>query len=253
MKLIFKILPLLILWLSVATVVSTQIVPINIVVTDPKPRLTVRIDGVTATPYDSLVKVPVYIFYPHDSIAGLELSLRIPRNEYVQFNISAVGEDNLLMAADTAGGIMSGWEWVQVTSSDNSHYDLKISGMCDWPDQVRTPPRPPADSGLLVNLYFTINRSMRLLTDTSIVIDLRPERTGFSDPAGHSIGVVTEIRQECVKYKGDSCIAWKNNRVGYLDTNIVRLIDGQIDLIDSLMIETKPEIDSLEGKVNSLD
>jgi len=107
------------------------------------PRITVRIAGVKLTAADTLVDVPVYISHPKDTLAGVEIHFKIAENPMLSFASTTTGKDGFWGAVDTAGGMLSGWEWVGVNSLDTSIYDLKVAGMADWPDQKIAPPAMP--------------------------------------------------------------------------------------------------------------
>jgi hypothetical protein len=199
-------------------------------------RIVLTVDNVIALRDDTLVTVPVYISHPGDSIAGMELYFKIDPNRNFTFAMDDIRLDGLWMAADTSGTIMSGWEWMGITSLEDGLFDLKVSGMADWPNKKVTPPAPPGEGDLLVKLLFRFDGYFPIADDSVFTIKVIPEKSGFSDPKGYSIGVVTKIERVCREYQGDSCLSWKRIRTGYLDTAIVKFNDGSITVVDSLGI-----------------
>lgn len=196
-------------------------------------RVTLTVGSVTASTRDDLVTIPVMLSNPVDSIAGVEFQLKMEPNYYAVFPWDEVqGEKNL--AGDTAGTLMSGWEWFNVSSLDKTEFDLKVAGMADWPNEKRHRPLGPQGGGVAAFIRVRLNRSTSIPDGTVIPIRLVPEKTGFSDPTGNSIGITTEIVRKCREFRGDSCLAWKAVRVARLDTVAVRLIDGGITLSDTL-------------------
>jgi hypothetical protein len=193
-------------------------------------RLSIRVADVTASPDDSLVAVPVYISFPEDSLAGVGIYFGIDRNRNLTFASDDIRPDGLMMAVDTAGSIMSGWEMVQVGTPDNSMYSIKLIGQAFWINQGKTRPPAPRDSALLTTLYFRLENPRSLLPGQKFDIRIDPEQTSFSDPIGNSIGVVTTHERRCVQYAGDSCISWKIARVGRLDTTLIGFQDGSITI-----------------------
>jgi hypothetical protein len=195
---------------------------------DSSYRVKVSVADITAADTDSLIAVPVYISFPKDTLAGVEMLFRIAENSQVYFASDDVREDGILVAVDTAGTIMSGWEWIGVGSIDNTAFDLKIAGMADWPDQTLTPPAYPTDSALLTTLYFRRDLLYPVEKDIHLDINIDTSRTGFSDPTGNSIGIGVSYKQVCKTYDGDSCVAWSTVPVPQFDTTAVRLKMGTI-------------------------
>ena len=106
--------------------------------------------------------------------------------------------------------------------------------MADWPDKIETPPAQPAENDLLVNLKLRQDVEVPLGNDTVFSLVFDAKGSGFSDPKGNSIGVITTIEKECQEYAGDSCLVWKRVRRGYLDTAIVSFKPGSVTIIDTL-------------------
>lgn len=197
-------------------------------------RLVINVDQVTAPLEEKLVTVPVWLSHPSDTIAGVDLYVRIPENNRILFTYNEVDQNGLWPVIDTAGTMISGWEWIGISSKEGSNFDLKISALADWPDKTETFPAMPAEKDLLVKLILRQQIDYPLAIDSIFLIMIDTKGSGFSDPHGNSIGVVTTVERECQEYHGDSCLVWKNVRRGYLDTNVVRFSNGSVTIIDTL-------------------
>lgn len=194
-------------------------------------RLTLKVDDVTAKSGDTLIAVPVYISYPRDTLAGIEIHMRIAENRKVHFATDQTGPDGLLVAADTAGSMISGWEWIGVNSLDSNVYDVRVVALADWPNQTITPPAQPAKNKRLVTLYLRNDTKVPMEKDPlKLDITINTEKTSFADPRGGTIGMVTTVERVCSRYVGDSCVAWKHMKVGKLDTAVVNFSGGSITL-----------------------
>ncbi len=198
------------------------------------PRLTIKIADVKATTDDSLITVPIYISHPLDTLAGIELYLKLEKNNHLTFALDDVNEEGDWLAVDTCGTTISGWEWLGINSLEEGFFDLKISAMADWPNQKMTPPAAPATDEILVKIRLRYDDYLPLMQDTAFSIATEISGTGFSDPRGNSIGVVTRFEKVCQEFLGDSCLVWKNVRRGYLDTTIVRMEAGSAAIKDTL-------------------
>lgn len=198
------------------------------------PRVRVWMTPQQVSPYDTLVRVPVFLANPVDTIAGIELNLEIESNPFIEFALDDFNEDGLENALDTAGTLIGSWEWVGLNYTETDYSRMKVAAMADWPDGERTLPLPPQDSVLLMYLVFHNDHLYPLTGTVDVDISIQPEHTGFSDNMGRTIGVVTTIEKECEQFVADSCVSWKKKRVGRLDTTVVRMEDGVISIVDSL-------------------
>ena len=194
-------------------------------------RLTLKVDDVTAKSSDTLIAVPVYISHPRDTLAGIEIHMRIEPNPNVHFATDQTGPDGLLVAADTAGSMISGWEWIGVNSIDSNVYDVRVVALADWPNQTITPPAGPSDKERLVTLYLRNNPAVPLEKDPlKLNIAIHGDKTSFADPRGGTVGMVTSVEKVCARYVGDSCAAWKSMKVGRLDTLQVNFSGGSVTI-----------------------
>lgn len=202
-------------------------------------RITVNVADVSVTTEDSIAIVPVYLTNTIDSLAGIELYFKIENNRVLNFASDEVGASGMSGAVDTAGSLLSGWEWIGISSLENSLFDLKIAGMADWPDGSVQPPMIPQKNGILVYLRLRIDREFTRLSGGRHEIRIIREKSGFSDKVGNSIGVITKIEKQCQEMAGDSCLKWSTVRVGIRDTIAVKLINGSVTIIDESILEEK--------------
>ncbi|MCK5127712.1 MAG: hypothetical protein KAR42_15750 [candidate division Zixibacteria bacterium] len=197
-------------------------------------RVRVWLGEVSVGPHDSVAVIPVYMSNPYDTIAGIELNVIIDDNRNLFFALDDIKEDGLEHSVDTAGTMISGWEWIGVNSLKGEYHQMKVAGMADWPGGKSTLPLMPQDSGLLLKLVLRVESILAFDPTQTITVKLGGENTGLSDYKGNTIGVVTTMEKVCVKTVGDSCVSWKDKRIGRLDENIVRFESGFITINDSV-------------------
>ncbi len=193
-------------------------------------RLTLKIDDVTVSADDSIVAVPVYLSHPKDTLAGVEVHFRIKENPNIYFASAENGPDGLPLAADTAGSMLSGWEWIGITSLDSNVYDVRTVSLADWPNEVMTPPAIPADKELLMTLYLRMDKAHPVDETVTYEITVNSKKTSFADPTGSTIGMAKTMQKYCAQYVGDSCVSWRQKPVAGLDTTIASYQNGSITI-----------------------
>jgi hypothetical protein len=193
-------------------------------------QITLRVGSATIAPRDTNLVIPVYISNPVEALAGVEFLLKLDQNHYVEFD----SDGDPKRAIDTAGTLVSGWAWVGISSIEKTPYDIKFAGMINWPGGKKTPPLAPQEKGVMAKLHLRVKGNGLIPNGEKVGIHIIAERTGFSDPVGNSIGIVTQTVKKCREFKGDSCISWRMVKVATLDTNAVKLMDGMIMFSDSL-------------------
>lgn len=198
------------------------------------PRIELRVGQVRLRAGDSLAIVPVFLSNPYDAVAGMELYFSIKENDRAYFAVDDFWPDGTMMAADTAGTLLSGWEWVGLNNPGGSWHELKIAAMADWPGEKVSPAIQPQPGDTLVKLLIRIDQDDRLSADTTIDIRVMGATSSFADAVGNTIGITPALDSICEKYVADSCYAWKVRRVASRDTNVVKYFDGSISIIDSL-------------------
>lgn len=198
-------------------------------------HVTMTVGNVTIPAQDTNLVVPVYFTNAVDRIAGVEFQVKLDPSHYVEF-ITNSGTD---LAVDTAETLVSGWEWVGISSIEKTPFDIKFAGLADWPGGNINPPLAPQADGILVKLRIRVKSPTLIPAGEKIGIHIVPDKTGFSDPIGNSIGVKTEMVRKCQEFRGDSCVSWRMVKIATLDTVAVRLIDGSITFSDSLKAGVK--------------
>lgn len=195
-------------------------------------RISVTVADVSLTTADSMAIVPVYLTNTLDNLAGIELYFKIDENRILSFASDEVDSTGMSGALDTAGTLLSGWEWIGISSLENGLFDLKIAAMADWPNGTFQPPCLPQDGGVLGYLRLRINREQTKLSGGRIAIKIIRSGCGFSDPVGNSIGVTTKMEKQCQEMVGDSCLKWATVRVGFRDPAMIKLCGGSVTIID---------------------
>lgn len=211
----------------------------SIAMAGESPRISIKVGDVSVSTDDSIAIVPVYMTNTKDSLAGIELYFKIENNRVINFASDEVGAGGISGAVDTAGTLLSGWEWIGVSSLENSLFDLKIAGMADWPGGAVRPPCFPQENGILGYLRFRIDRQFTRLSGGHFTIRIIRGESGFSDKVGNSIGITTTIEKQCLEMVGDSCLKWGTARVGVRDTVAIRLTNGSVTIIDESILEEK--------------
>ncbi len=188
-----------------------------------QPRVKLWIPDVTVSPDAEIVRLPVFISNPKDTIAGVEMNLQIENNPYISFILDDFNEEGLELAVDKEGSAIKDWEFIDINGSETDMSTMRAVAMADWPDATRTPPMYAQDSTLLMTLVCRLETLYPLTADVKVKVNLKSEHTGISDHMGNSIGVTTTIERECVKYVADSCISWKNKRIGSVDPSVLQI------------------------------
>jgi hypothetical protein len=172
-------------------------------------RLRVEVDSTIACVGDSLVYIDVYLDTPLDSLAGFTTLIMLDNPNMIEFRM----DDEGLSGIDTAGTLISGWEYVNTNSLGNYH-NIRITAIANTLSAPFTPPLAPQSGGLLVRLkarvYDDVPAYLYGTSVTLFIVDNLSE-TNFSDPDGELIGVITQINYdttwyECLEWDGPTCI-----------------------------------------------
>lgn len=193
-------------------------------------RLTLKVADVTVSAADTIVAVPVYLSHPKDTLAGIEVHFRIKENPNIYFALAETGPGGQPRAADTAGSMLSGWEWIGITSLDSNVYDVRTVSLADWPNEMVTPPAAPSDKDLLMTLYLRMDPAHPVDATVKYDIAIDARKTSFADPIGNTIGLVKTMQKYCAQYANDSCISWRQRPVSSLDTTIASYQGGSITI-----------------------
>ncbi|MCK4460506.1 MAG: hypothetical protein KAW46_01820, partial [candidate division Zixibacteria bacterium] len=124
----------------------------------------------------------------------------------------------LVGSVDTAGTLISGWEWVDSRSLSGYGWDLNIAGIADLPGDPVTPGIGPQEGGLLINMIADVNDIPDTLTDSTVnilVMTQFAQHFCFSNPQGECIGdsnmVVTldTTLLRCTLWAEEVCLHWQ--------------------------------------------
>jgi hypothetical protein len=157
---------------------------------------------------------------------------------------------------DTAGTLISGWDFVTTRSITGSGTDIKVSAIADRPNIPGTPPPISTQSGgVLFRLLGDIQDVPDSMTDRGVDIFVQPflDHFSFSRSDGSSIGILTQEVEDTSYYRCNSwvppdsvqCLDWEEVTalecgpecdsldidtitVGVLDTAAVKFIDGSV-------------------------
>lgn len=198
------------------------------------PRLRVEIRDRYLFPGDSLFYLDVILDNPLDSMAGFSLLLVLDRPDLIEFDTLVSWPRGI----DTSESLISDWELV-ISSfpSGVNNASMKIVAIADMPDSYPTLPLIPQTGGRLLRLALRLVDPVPSAPDSavSILIDESLNQTGFSDPIGNLIGVITELEIDttwyrCTKWIGDSCAEWTESAPDeadsmYVDSNLYSYYD----------------------------
>ncbi len=124
----------------------------------------------------------------------------------------------LVGSVDTAGTLISGWEWVDSRSLSGYGWDLNIAGIADLPGDPVTPGIGPQEGGLLIDMIADVYDIPDTLTDSTVnilVMTQFAQHFCFSNPQGECIGdsnmVVTldTTLLRCILWAEEVCLNWK--------------------------------------------
>ena len=178
------------LWLFVSSAVAQDNFELEVIVED-----------VTALPGEQDVVIPIYMKNYSDSVVAFQLWLMLDRPDIMEFQ----------MIFDTAGTLISGWEFVDVNSLGGSPYNLLITGFADMPD-------PPITPGIGYPQLGEIPL-IKVFADAYDIPDTTTERTALMDV------VHVPIDHFCFSNPDGFCIGQSD---GEVDTTKVRIVDGSL-------------------------
>lgn len=187
------------------------------------PRLTVKISDTTARKGDTNAWISVYMANYEDIVAGFAMRVTLDRPDLIEFRTNTEDttidtafqyckhwtgttcdewKDTIIIdtvyisgAMDTAGSLISGWQYVSARSVDNNARDIKVVCLAD---KIGPPVHPglptQSEEGLLFRLklriYGTIPDTLTDKTVHAIMVKDIGE-TNFSDPYGNLIGTLS--------------------------------------------------------------
>lgn len=212
------------------------------------PRLVVSAADTSANP-GSLVWLPVYLQNFEDEVAGVQIRLRSQNPDVAWFDLS--GPD-----FDSAGTLLSGWEYVAVLALDGDSTGVRLAALANTlPDNhFFTPSIPPYGGGALIPLIRLPVRTAALVTSGSETSSMNfVGLTEFATPLAELIGVVTDtiidtLYVACTVRESDTCAEWTEvdphvepfdsswidtSLSGYIDSTVVYAVSGAVTVISA--------------------
>jgi hypothetical protein len=228
--------------------------------------------------------ITVYLQNYEDSIAGLTLWMRLNRPDIAIFqtnldtvidttywvcddvacttavafdtafhdtwDFTIIGEDEVFTGnIDTAGTLLSGWEFVQTRNLDNQGFDIKVTCLADVQgDGVITPGIPPYTGGgdpedrVLFRLLADILEVPASEEDRTAIVEIL---TGikssfvFSRPDGTAIGYysaeyIDTNYYRCIDWVGQTCFDWQQVSLPPYDS--IEIVPDTVTLLDTVAV-----------------
>lgn len=212
-------------------------------------QVSLRVDTVSVSPDSATVRIPVWLDNPGDVLAGFTVWFQLDRPDLIKFEatrdslydtvywnclsgvwpacvdsevvtdtsqgydfISEVVYEVAVGSSDSAGSLISGWEFFDARSLGGLGWDVKVTGLSDLQSPPITAGIDPQSGGLLFSLVATILPIPDTLTDRTAIIHVieAPDQTNFSDQFGSTLtsvltdGSVTILPPNCCVVAGDA-------------------------------------------------
>ncbi len=170
------------------------------------PLLVVRVADV-ATADQTEVTIPVWLTNYQHKVAGFEVWLQLSRPGVIELHEEV----------DTAGCLISGWEYTASRHLTGQSTELKVIGLADLQGLPVTPPiDPQQESAPLVKLRANVLPMPDTATERSVEILIQYHMLthyNWSDQYGNSIGLIYEevidtTFYRCQYWAGDVCLSW---------------------------------------------
>ncbi len=205
------------------------------------PDIVFKITDTTVQTGSEYVFLNIYLDNFYDTIAGFEFVLESTIPELVLFDFNNKGYDS-------AGTLVSGFEFISVRNIFNDGSMLKFQCIADLPFQPNlTPGIPPQMGAVLVKIPLLIASDISDVENYTSVIKVH-KPFSFSDPSGRSIGTAVDTTYDtlywlCDEWDIDSCLSWDSIsgspdnydsvvydtiKYGYLDTTKVITYEGSV-------------------------
>lgn len=255
-------------------------------------ELVFTVDDVNACPEDSIVFIDVYFSNYFDTVAGFAFWIQLSRPDIIEFTTETdtvvdttywsclewsgldcidsiqvwpyqewdfVHVDTvevMISPIDTAGSLISGWEYVSSRSLGGTGFDIKVVAIADMPNPPITPPLAEQPFGLLLRLRARVLEPPPIGEDSTVALLVQTnllEHFGFSDPRGQLLGTkwipTTDTTcYVCLQWIDDICISWSIadppppegcdstlivvDSVLVLDTTVFAVNDGSVTLVN---------------------
>lgn len=169
-------------------------------------RIILSLDTVGVAPGETST-LRVWLVNPIDSLAGLQIWLRVDRPNFV----------TLGPGVDTSGTALSGWEYVAASSPGGMGHDLLLTALRNDINPPALPCYAPhSDRNLIVKIPVTmpINPDTLFEKIANLTVEVGfPDRFSFADQNGNNIVSTTVIVSDtncyrCQQWLGQTCLAW---------------------------------------------
>ncbi len=187
-------------------------------------------------------ELSIYMINWEDTVAAFVITLTTSHPDVIDFQVGSY---------DISGTLISNWEYV---STSGSSAELKISAMANTIPPPYTPGigYPQYSEYPLVKVLYDINELPDTMTTQTVKVYIKDniQQFNFSDELGNTIGLgygdttYDTSWYDCIEWIEDECMAWEevpgppaDTMVvdtilhPYLDTTLVRIWDGSIDII----------------------
>ena len=228
----------------------------------PESELRVVVADTTATVIDADPCAPVYLENAQDTVAAFTLRIVLDRPNVIAFktdegdtiidtsDYECIQWDNLVCidsipvvppridtfivngGIDTTGSLLSNWEFVQAVSYSPGGYDIKIVALAEYDLHYPYPPGiPPGNhTQVLCRLRFKILEDATVGSVANLYIDQSLWETDFSDPAGMTIGTITNYNICDTGY----CEVWDYVN----DVCLTSIVDDPPETYDTMIVDT---------------
>jgi hypothetical protein len=198
----------------------------------------------------------VWLTNPSDSIAGFQIWVRLNRPDLVTF----------ANTVDTAGTILSGWEYIDVRSLVGDGYDLQVTAFANTLAPPLTPAYPPyLYPHLLARLPINVVGNPDTLFDKFADVYIETsllDKFSFSNPSGDDIVVQQTIVEDtecyrCLQMVGEICLEWQRvagppcestfvsiDTIAVLDTAAVHIDNSRITLAPCTIIPLPTDVNN---------
>lgn len=189
--------------------------------------------------------------YPNcDSAVSWDTTSAEPQPDY--FLVDTV--EAFVGNVDTAGTLISGWEYVDSRNIDGDGNDVRVTGVANQLGGPNTPGIPPQTGGVLFRLRADILNVDDTLQDRTAILDVitgAKQFFVFSRPDGTSIGYVDQTRPDtnyyrCTWWDLGECLEW--TKVAFAPYDSVEYTEVTYPVLDTnLVIVDRGSITALSG------
>lgn len=254
-----------ILWCALTGLIMVAMaIPVNAEFGIPEVELT--LSDTTVSAGDSIAWISVYFRNFQDTLAGFSMYVNLERPDIMEFRTDVVDTnvdtiwyqciawsgsmciDSIPLdppiydtsyynrGIDTAGTLVSNWEFLSAASMHPGQHDIKVIGLAEYdhgmPYTMGLLPR--TNPGLLLRLMVRIYDELPSGPgeDSTVTVNISPglSETNFSDPYGNLIGTVTSHNVCDTAY----CETW--DPLG--DSCLTELLDTIPEVYDTMLVDS---------------